>query len=661
MKDLLLLLLLCTAVVIISRYLLKRSLRFSGIDGLAISSALFICGIASVSFHFEKEKNTIAGEKNIQRIIVCVNSEPVVKENKIKFEGRIISWQQNGQWKNGDERSLFYLDRSAASENLRYGEEIVIARAPIKTKGIANPGEFDYAAWLSKREIFSNVFAHDGQWRDLGLNNGNYFVRAAFSLRKYCLGKFVEYGMNGNEFGVAAALLLGDSDHLDPSVIRSYSASGVLHVLSVSGMHVALIYVILLKLLGPFEKRKYSKWFSFFLQLFFLWFYATLTGLCPSVLRSVTMLTVVIIGKAMGRNGNIVNSIAASAFILLLFDPLLLFDAGFQLSYFAVAGIVIVQPLLAAKWEPDFFLWRHLWTMFTVTIVAQLFTFPLGLYYFKQFPSYFLFANMIIIPLSTIVLYAGLVFLVCSPVRFITKLFAVVFIFLVHLLNSCVAFTEHLPYSSVHFSPVSVTSTILLYAVIISGMIFMIKRHGNYFNVFLASGVLLFISLNSFTKMNSGKIIFFSVNRETAIGFVNQNSAGVFVDSALAVKKENIDFHVSPFFSVEGKDNEEIIPVGNNSSGVECIDVGNRKIIIAQQNDFSSMKSEPDFLLLKNFNKKFPEIPPSWKHVVIITDASDSEFEKNKIRTYCSKRNLKTYDLESKGALIINSGSFIFS
>ncbi len=658
--------LLCVTLVFLQRNFLKLSLRWIGFDGLIISFALFSVGagltVLEMQPHFSSPFNS--SEKVLVMQMRLLN-DPVVKEKSVKLFVDLQAWEDSFEWKAGEEKMVVYLQRDADAEKLKYGDEILIHATPSLVEGPKNPEEFDYRAWLERLGVRGQVYAKIGEWKLTDRDQGNRFKKYALDLRRYFLEKLKTYGLGGSAFGVSAALLLGASDYLDPGTLQAYSASGTLHVLSVSGMHVALVYVVLLKLLAPFEKRTVGKWVSIIIQLFFLWFYATLTGLCPSVLRSVTMLSVVIAGRAFNKNAHILNSLAASALILLMGDPLMLFDIGFQLSYLAVGGIVTLQPKLEKVWQPKFRFTKQLWTLISVTIVAQVFTFPLGLYYFRQFPTYFLLSNLVVIPLSTVTMYAGLVLLIVSPFIIIAKPIAAVFGFLVELLNGSVTWIEHLPYSVIHSAKWEKMELLSLYLFILSMLFFLLGKNKIWLQAGLASFLLLmsFVAYGKNDVQKKRKLVIFNVNRSTAIAVVNGNDAVLFADTSLLKQKGDIDFHIEPFLKANGSQDEKIIsledslPFRNDfvHEGKNRMLANGRKIILADRGFYCGTENERCDILLMEQNTKsgldtlISRLNPS----LVVADGSDSKMKIKKWEDICEKRKVKFYNIQQQGALVI--------
>jgi competence protein ComEC len=226
--------------------------------------------------------------------------------------------------------------------------------------------------------------------------------------------------------------------------------------LAVSGLHVGIIYSILLLPLTFFKQEGHALRKSYlFLVLGLIWIYALMTGFSPSVVRAVVMFSLVTLGQMRKRKPSIWNILAFSALLLLVLDPDIQTDLGFQLSYLAVAGIVGLQPILLRMWAPSNRVLDYFWQMATVTLAAQLITSPLTLHYFHTFPTYFLVANLLIVPLSYIILCAGVPFLLLAWIPILGSLLGVSVDFLLFIQNEITYTLQELPaalWQGIHLS-----------------------------------------------------------------------------------------------------------------------------------------------------------------------------------------------------------------
>jgi len=342
-----------------------------------------------------------------------------------------------------------------------------------------NPGEFDHKRYLAFHNVYHRAYLKNTDWVYSGNTSANPLLQFSLTLRNKLLNILSANHIKGNEFSVGAALLLGYEDQLDQDIISSYANTGALHVLSVSGLHVAIVYVFFNWLLFFLDKMKYGAIIKTILLLAFLWLYTLITGLSPSVLRATTMLSFIVIAKASNRYTNIYNTLAASIFLLLLIDPFLIMNVGFQLSYLAVIGIVYIQPKIYDWFYVQNWLLDKTWMLTSVSIAAQIATFPLALFYFHQFPNYFLVSNFIVIPLSTLVIYLGIALFVLAKVSMVALYLSMGFNYSVWFLNESVKEIEKWPYASLQGISITVLENWLFYGFIILFFYLFNKRKGN--------------------------------------------------------------------------------------------------------------------------------------------------------------------------------------
>ncbi len=267
---------------------------------------------------------------------------------------------------------------------------------------------FDYAAWLKEHGFIATTFIYYSDWHktkvDLTcLPYTDRLVLRAREFRQTLLSQFRGYGADGQAYAVLAAMTLGDKSGLSEELKEDYSMAGASHVLALSGLHLGIIYAVLSMLAFGFRR----KWFSQLIIMLAIWAYAVMVGLMPSVVRSAVMLSIVAVMTSINRQRITTNSLAVAAMIMLLCNPLNLYDIGFEMSFLAVLGIAICNPVYGLVWFPGFWgrVLTWLWDIVAVSVAAQIGTAPLVAYYFGRIPTYFILTNLVVIPCATILLY----------------------------------------------------------------------------------------------------------------------------------------------------------------------------------------------------------------------------------------------------------------
>ncbi|GAB3645478.1 ComEC/Rec2 family competence protein [Echinicola sediminis] len=294
---------------------------------------------------------------------------------------------------------------------LQVGELLWIKGAPKEVDPPKNPGEFDYHRYLANKQIYYTHFVGEEVLR-LGSSSSFLPNRVVYRARGKISRSLEKYVADAAARQVASALIIGEKQGLEEQVSEAYVQAGTMHILAVSGLHVGMIYGFFFLFFKPYQLtvRKRIAYLSVVVLL--IWCYAAITGLSPSVMRAATMFTILSLAQMKSRAPSILNSLALSAMVLMAFNPFIIYEVGFQLSYAAVLGIVLLQPWVAALWLPKNRLLWYFWEISSVSIAAQLATFPITAYYFHVFPNYGLLANLVAIPGAFLVMAIGLPYMV---------------------------------------------------------------------------------------------------------------------------------------------------------------------------------------------------------------------------------------------------------
>ncbi|MCB0395760.1 MAG: ComEC/Rec2 family competence protein [Flavobacteriales bacterium] len=374
----------------------------------------------------------------------CELLEPPVVKKKV-VQCMVFVWPvQPLGWNGGKVKLVFWKD--SVSLSLKAGDRVFV-RAPLKAIVNNETGTFDYQGYMWRRNVSLECFAPKGQWEFCGHSDSWYVscIEVQVALKHAILKRWRSAGLDSATVSLAAALVLGDKSMLGPATREAFSGSGVIHVLAVSGLHVGIIFLAINTLLSWIPKRIIGRWVSFAVIVISLWAFAWVSGFSPSVCRSAAMFTMFSLGVKISRKSPPFNTLAACAFLMLLWNPMWIAEPGFQLSFLAVGGILAWHGMLYRLWNSLSHWMDKLWSLTCVSLSAQLATFPLVLYYFGVFPRYFLFANLWVIPVVMCLVYLFLLLSVLGSVPMLGSLLVVCGNGLTHLLVNGTTVVSGLP------------------------------------------------------------------------------------------------------------------------------------------------------------------------------------------------------------------------
>lgn len=365
-----------------------------------IFAPLFLLtGFISMEGSFPNENNSLVKGENFYtgRIIQQVNSGKVWSSYLVKLKS---GKDKEKKWQSTSEKVLLLIENNNIQPVLN---DLILFQTSfnkIELKG--NPGEFDAKTyWISKGVRFQ-CFVGSDQFSLVEIDQMGWFDKILVKSRAYS-AEILDKWVGESDAPLIKAILLGDKSDLDVDVKQAFINTGAMHMLAVSGLHVGII-VMLLGLMFKYLFLFRGKNLAFILMILLLWFYAFLTGFSASVVRAVVMFTILIVAQLLRRGYQPITSLSIAAFVILLFDPLALFDIGFQLSFLAMAGIFSVFPILENGFVSKNKLLDLIWKGTVIGLAAQVFTIPISLYYFKQFPNYFFLSNLGVMLFSGIML-----------------------------------------------------------------------------------------------------------------------------------------------------------------------------------------------------------------------------------------------------------------
>lgn len=522
--------------------------------GLVGLLAVFLVGFIHIKQNTESVRpDHLLRLQNIIAYQAVVRSAPEPKAKSWKLEVEVLSVKTD-HWRKASGKVLLYISRDTTQQvPWLYGDNLLIKGSPRELTSPANPGEFDFRRFLSFKNIFHQQFVRADKIQFLHEASRKGFIYYSHQVRYWATQVIHSYIKGDREQAVAEALILGVTDGIDTDLQDAYAASGAMHVLAVSGLHVGIIYAILLFLLRPLNSYSWSRWVVAGISIFLLWAFAFITGLSPSVLRAVTMFSFVALARPLGWRTNIYNTLAASAFVLLIYNPFLIMSVGFQLSYLAVLGIVYLQRPIYNLWEIENRVGDWVWQITCISIAAQIATFPLGMLYFHQFPVYFLVSNLFVIPLSTLVLVGGILLLLISPIKVFSIGVGYGIQLLIEWLNWLVKEVETWPFSLIQNIPLTTFQSWLVMGILILiAFTFQYRSIKPLFATLVVS--LCYIGTQVTFAMNTeqDQFVVYNISKHSALEFMSNGVSYFETDSILLNDAERTRFHIRPNRLLQG-------------------------------------------------------------------------------------------------------------
>ncbi len=625
----------------------KKTGIFFAINSLLIS---FFVGISVLLFHtdtFDKSNYTHAKTAFEKPQFITFTLREKLKSND--YNDRYIGLINSINNTNYSGSIIVNVQKDSLQNPLIIGNSIRVKTTLQKTSSTKNPNQFDYAQYLANKQIYAQLYCKKSEiqisrtlQKDIWYYSGRLHSRILKNLESAHFSK--------DEMNVALALILGQQQEISADIIKDYQYSGATHVLSVSGLHVGFIMLFIMFILKPIPNTRKGSAIKLVSILISLAGFAVISGLSPSVLRSVVMFSFVAIGNHLRRSGNIYHTLLVSILLILLFEPYFLFDVGFQLSYLALFFIVWLQPELDKIWKPKNKIIVYIWNALTVSFAAQIGTLPLCLYYFHQFPGLFFVTNIIILPVLSFIMIAGIIVMIIAIFKSPPDILVYIFeksIFILNQLIHYVASFESFVIQGISFN---FYYLITLYLVIISATIWS-KKPG--YNKLLA----VFISVISFqlsllyTKKeisNQQELIVYNVKKNTLISTRNGQNITLFASDTTTDKSTKNSIFNSYLIGNFG--------VLNKSKQIKnVLFFKGHKISVIDSTGIYENKKNPEILILTqspkiNLERLLTELHPE----IIVADGSNSYALQKLWHTTCNKKNIPFHATAEKGFYRLN-------
>lgn len=576
-------------------------------------------------------------------IIAYADDLPLEKEKSIKCSMKILEMKDTAGFKRAEGQMIVYLRKSLTSRRINPGDVLLIKTVLQAPQPPKNPFEFNYQVYLRNRQIFHTAFIDSSAFVSLG---AGHFINPVWlfglKCKAYILWQLKHSSLDINSYAICAALLTGYDDEIDKSVMDAFSHSGTLHVLSVSGLHTGLIYLVLGYLFDLVDRKKKYRFTRFMFITIILWSFALITGFSSPVLRAVIMFNLLGLGKIFFRGDyrNQMNILLVSAFLLLTYNPWFITDVGFQLSYFALAGLIYFQPGMLLIFNPVNPMAKSVWQSVAASFSATLSTLPLTLFYFKQFPLWFFICNLVVVPATFIILLLGVLVVMHINIAAIA---------VNYLIRFLIFFIEFFNNDQLGF--VDMISFTLIDGILFPILIVLLSLTLQYrsYKAFATSFVILIawqcLSLSESVDAKKARIFTsYFVNRKDVFS-VKDGARVIYND----VPTADFNFHVKPHFI-------SFINPSFTSKPFNFIHAEHQDILILDKPEgWPEIKSDKitTLVLCNNFVLTETELKQFKKLTTVVCSGSNNNSSNKKTRELCRKFGLGFYLCRDRGAYLI--------
>ncbi|MBS3770068.1 MAG: ComEC family competence protein [Bacteroidales bacterium] len=609
-------------------------------------------------------------------------NKPEPETGKLTFTGQILdipeekdkTWQtviktsqiyKDSLWYREKIKILAYLEKNGQTLPVKPGDKVLFSAYvnPIKNQG--NPGEFNYKRYMAIQGVHYQVYLDKASWKKSRADVPFSVIALSNRLRLHLLNQLKETGIDEEEYGIASALLLGYKDFLTPEVRSRFSSAGAMHILAVSGLHVGIIYLIVHYLLFFMERYPYGKIIKVVIILIILVGYAFLTGLSPSVSRATLMFSVIAIGQVLRRYSSVYNSLAFSAFVLLVINPLLIFSISFQLSYLAVYSIVFFQPrfykLIELPLIPD-----KLWQWFTVALAAQIGTAPVVIHHFNLFSNFFWLTNFIAIPAAVFIIFTGMLYFLVAPLLPVAgKALGFILSSILSVLNQSTAFIRDMPYSTADAIWISEIQIFLYYFALIFISAWIIRKNTLYLNLSLGIAIVFLLSdiRLQYKRHEQKEFLVYNMANTSAINYIDGSNNFLLYNGKQKIN-EAIPYYFKPYWLSKGiktstrwdmsvlkKKKETPVCLYKNFIYFNGIKIG-----YLENDNFpvpldSEIKAELDYLILANdVNISVEEMRKLFDFQMVILDSSNSYYYGEALCSEMEEKEIPFHSVQRNGA-----------
>ncbi|MDF2518786.1 MAG: hypothetical protein K0R59_4082 [Sphingobacterium sp.] len=586
--------------------------------------------------------------------VVDIIDEPKTKADIVRFEAEVIGGYKHGTFVQTTGKIMVSI-KSKLKIQFQYGDRLWVKGSMARVAPPLNPLEFDYRGYLERADIYHQIFLHTDNYTVIakGVSQSNDMRGMALETRGYFLRKLQPYFQNEEYFSIAAALLYGFRSDIDEEILRAFTNTGTIHVLSVSGMHVAVLFGFLSLVFRFVPLPSMLPWLPFVITFSVIWLYAFIAGLGPPIVRSAIMISFVLSAQYFKRNSSSLNALVTAATIILLCSPRALRDVGFQLSFLAVLGMILFLPIFEKIIVVKKPLMRFFRDAVSISIAAQILTTPLTLYYFGQFPTYFLLANLLVDFPSTLAMYLGFVMTV-NPLDWLNEILGILLENLIGFMLYCLQSVDSLAFSTIKINIIDKGLLFLSYAAIFS-FLYAYQWKDNkyhYLGFFCVAGMLIIDIHGRVIDRNIERFRVYNTRNELTMAYFKHQQAVIY-STFDSLNHKALQYACGREIRVlASEDHVQFVPLGNAGKRVNyliALPIG--KVIIMEH--FEEVLPTADLLIVrKNAIQKLAAAVSLISPKQVILDGSNSLKKSLRAKVILDSLRIKNYIIKDNFAYV---------
>jgi len=570
-----------------------------------------------------------------------VDDMPVAKANSIKVNLKLVKIKNDTGYYNCQGNTIAYFQKSSVSNNLKPGNLLLFKSVYKEVNTAQNPHAFDFRNYLAIHSIYHTTYVDSNSMKVIAPEASFSLWQMGLDIKYSIVKRLGEVGLSENARAICSALITGFDDDIDKNVLESFSHSGTLHILSVSGLHVGLIYLVLNYFLGFIDRRNRYRLFQLLFISACLWFFALITGFSAPVLRSVIMFNLLGFGKLYFRNksANQINILAVSAFVLLLYNPFLIIDIGFLLSYSALFGILYFFPKIHKLYSPKNYILQSVWKSVAVSFSATITTLPITLLVFHQFPIWFAFANLIIVPLSFALLLLS--FAALLKLTFISTIINFLTAFMINFIS--IFNSEGWSFiDRIDFTHVDAIFLVLALLLLTSLFIHRSYKYALYMMLIIICWQLYGLS-DSYKSKTKSELVVYHIPHSSVVSIKNKQNTFLSIFDT-----NSYSMNVKP--NVITYNNTKVTTSPFNF----CRTLDVRLLVLNQKGKMPGYFNEAvTHVLISNNAIPKQGLLDVLRPKVILADGSNSYWVERKLEKICEERGIHFYSTRGKGAFVL--------